>query len=49
MKKIYKSPDIRIVKYVSQTATNVTLLSGIQGTYKKNSAKDLKGGNVIDF
>ncbi|MBQ9519755.1 MAG: hypothetical protein IJR59_07670 [Firmicutes bacterium] len=49
MKKIYNSPELKITKFVSQTATNVVVLSGIQSKYKTNSAKKIGGGNLIDF
>ncbi len=49
MKKIYNSPELKITGFASSTATNVTLLSGVQPSYKTNSAKKIKGGNLIDF
>lgn len=49
MKKIYKTPEIQITRFSSETITNVNLLSGVQASFKSNSAKNINGGNLIDF
>ncbi|MBR6401135.1 MAG: hypothetical protein IKS17_07955 [Firmicutes bacterium] len=49
MKKTYSEPVIEITEFRSDTETNITLVSGVQGTFKTNSVKKIGGGNLIDF
>ena len=49
MKKTYKAPEMQMTQFSSETITNVNLLSGVQTSFKLNSTKNIKGGNLIDF
>ena len=49
MKKIYTTPEMQITQFSSDTITNVNVLSGVQTSFKNNSTKNIKGGNLIDF
>ena len=49
MKKIYETPEIQITEFSSASITNAIMLSGVQTSFKPNSAKNIKSGNEIIF